>query len=73
MKWPPQSPDLNPIEQLWDYMDTKLEKEKRTSADQMWDSLQSVWNEIKPETLIVIVNDHDHYNPAPNNTQCSIK
>ena len=57
MKWPPQSPDLNPIEQIWDYMDTKLQKEKRTSANHMWASLQSIWNEITPETLDLYISN----------------
>ena len=26
MVWPPQSPDLNPIEAMWDYVDSKLKK-----------------------------------------------
>ena len=26
MVWPPQSPDLNPIEQIWDHLDTEVHK-----------------------------------------------
>ncbi|KAK4003708.1 hypothetical protein OUZ56_005463 [Daphnia magna] len=26
MVWPPQSPDLNPIEQIWDHIDSKIRK-----------------------------------------------
>jgi transposase len=26
--WPPQSPDLNPIENLWDYCDRQLRKQQ---------------------------------------------
>ena len=26
MVWPPQSPDLNPIEAMWDYVDSRVLK-----------------------------------------------
>ncbi|KAK4006990.1 hypothetical protein OUZ56_012144 [Daphnia magna] len=36
MVWPPQSPDLNPIESMWDYVDTTLNKTEWNSQDKMW-------------------------------------
>lgn len=51
MVWPPQSPDLNPIEAMWDYIDSKLNRSVRTSQDKMWEMVQNVWNSIPDEIL----------------------
>jgi transposase len=40
MSWPPQSPDLNPIEMLWDELDRRVKENQPTSAQHMWELLQ---------------------------------
>src|SRR5262249_214518 len=49
--WPAQSPDLNPIEHLWNEVDRRLRNHprKRSSKDTLWELLQEVWNGIEPE------------------------
>ena len=37
MDWPPQSPDLNPIELLWEQLDRKVRKKCPTSASHLWE------------------------------------
>jgi len=51
MVWPPQSPDLSPIEQWFDHIKSKLQKMERTSEAAVWNSLQKIWNSIKVEDL----------------------
>lgn len=51
MIWPPQSPDLNPIEAMWDYVDSRMMKSTRTSPDKMWEQLQETWNRIPRNIL----------------------
>jgi hypothetical protein len=46
MVWPPQNPDINPIEAMWDYVDSKIMKSTRTSQIQMWEKVQEAWNSI---------------------------
>ena len=35
--WPPQSPDLNIIEGLWDVLKRKVSEKKVSSRDQLWE------------------------------------
>ena len=48
MPWPAQSPDLNPIEHLWDYLDRQLRKRRPlpTSSAGMAAALQDEWGKI---------------------------
>ena len=40
MTFPPQSPDLNPIEMVWDGMDRRVKAKGPTSAQHLWKLLQ---------------------------------
>ena len=51
MEWPPQSPDLNPIELLGDELDRAVRKRAPTSATQLWTILQQEWEKIEIEKL----------------------
>uniref|UniRef100_A0A4W5L6H5 Tc1-like transposase DDE domain-containing protein n=1 Tax=Hucho hucho TaxID=62062 RepID=A0A4W5L6H5_9TELE len=49
MTWPPQSPDLNPIEMVWDELDRRVKEKQPTSAQHMWELLQDCWKSISHE------------------------
>ena len=51
MVWPPQSPDLNIIESVWDYMKRQKDLRKPTSTEHLWLVLQDVWNNLPAEFL----------------------
>lgn len=47
LPWSPQSPDLNPIEHLWDQLKRKIyEKNSPQTLDELWIKCEEVWNEI---------------------------
>lgn len=48
---PPQSPDLNPIEHLWDHLDKRLRKHVITSKPQLKALLLTEWQEISNDYL----------------------
>ncbi|CDQ98391.1 unnamed protein product [Oncorhynchus mykiss] len=43
MTWPPQSPDLNPIEMVWDELNHRVKEKQPTGAQNMWELLQDCW------------------------------
>lgn len=57
LKWPPQSPDLNPIEHLWNNLKRRLgDYEKRpTSAEELWCRIMIEWSKITKEECAKLV------------------
>ncbi len=51
LKWPPQSPDLNPIEHLWDVMEREIGimDVQPTNLQQLRDDIRSIWTKISEE------------------------
>ena len=51
LKRPAQSPDINPIEHLWNHLKTKLEEyeEAPKGMGELWERIDKEWNEIGPE------------------------
>ena len=51
LSWPAQSPDLNPIEHLWDHLKRKLGGYERPPSGilELWERVEEEWNKIEPE------------------------
>jgi len=51
LKWPPQSPDLNPIEHLWDKVEWEIHALDLhpTNLHQLQDAILSIWANISKE------------------------
>lgn len=55
MEWPPQSPDVNPIELLWEELDRQARVMCPTSEKSMFDCLKTAWNNVEVEKLHKLV------------------
>jgi transposase len=49
MTWSLHSPDLNPIEMVWDELDRRVKEKQPTNAQDMWELLQDFWKSIPHE------------------------
>ena len=56
---PPSSPDLNPIENVWYPLKTKIAAFPRvaTSLDEFWEQMQKAWDEIDLEQIRDLIDE----------------
>jgi len=55
LSWPAQSPDLNPIENLWSILDLRMKNRKPGNLDQLFETLQEAWNNLPVDLLNKLV------------------
>lgn len=48
MDWPAQSPDLNPIENIWKVVGDRARTHDPKNQEELWQALQTEWNKITP-------------------------
>jgi hypothetical protein len=55
LQWPSQSPDLNPIEHLWDILDRKVPPAQRKNIPAFKEALLEAWDSIPTEEMLNLV------------------
>lgn len=55
MDWPAQSPDLNPIEHLWDELGCRVGKKKHSNKRELLRSLNDEWTNIPQERITRLI------------------
>ena len=55
--WPPQSPDLNPIEHLWVHLKRQLGlyPEPPSGVIELWERVQDQWNKIDKDVYLKLI------------------
>ena len=56
MDFPAQSPDLNPIENLWKTLGDKVMARNPTNMEDLWVKLQEKWSKISVEDCQKLVH-----------------
>lgn len=55
LDWPPQSPDLNPMEHLWDELERRIPKSSRTTKSSLRTAIETEWAKIDPKVCQKLV------------------
>ena len=59
LEWPAQSPDLNPIENLWSYLKSHIYNSydsPASSLDILWERIDEQWQKIQPDYFETLAN-----------------
>jgi len=56
MSWPPQSPDMNPIENLWHHLKTRIEQRSPRNIRILKEIIVEEWKSISPEICKKLVD-----------------
>lgn len=51
LDWPPQSPDLNPIEHLWMILDDNIPIHTRRNIPEFWEGVKQAWEDMPMVTM----------------------
>jgi transposase len=57
LEWPPQSPDLNPIEHMWQHLKVQLasRQEEPKSIHELWEHVEAEWNAIPVDVCVKLI------------------
>jgi hypothetical protein len=53
--WPPNSPELNPIEMLWAIIDRRLAGKDVDTEKELGDEVKRIWDEVAQESIDGVV------------------
>ncbi|KAI2654768.1 Transposable element Tc1 transposase [Labeo rohita] len=60
LDWPANSPDLNPIENLWDIVKRKMRNKRSKNADELKATVKETWASIPPQQCHRLITSMPH-------------
>ena len=56
MPWPGNSPDANPIENVWDYIEANIEDIHFHNVDELYEAIKKVWLAISGDYIKKLID-----------------
>ena len=58
LEWPPQSPDMNPIEHMWALVKRRLNEYESPPSGlvELWERVQDIWNKVTQEECLKVID-----------------
>lgn len=56
LDWPSQSPDLNPIEHLWEHVERQMSGKKPSNKQQLFNNIKEIWENISLDVIIKLID-----------------
>lgn len=56
LEWPGNSPDLNPIENIWAYVQKLMPRRPPHNADELWEQVQRAWQSVPTRVVRNVID-----------------
>ena len=56
MEWPVQSPDVNPIENIWKLLNERAKEKNPRNVEELWTNLKGEWEKISVDECKTLIH-----------------